>query len=318
MTAMLPRTLSTIAGLALIGIGLPACSRETTVPAEATDAIAVTVATVGMADVAGTFEAGGVVEARTTATLMARIVAPVGDVQVSTGDRVRAGQVLIVLDARDLAAHARRARAAAASADQDVIAADSERQAAEAALALARATHARIAGLHAKRSATAQELDDVTGALHAAEARAAGAAARARSAAAGVEAARAASDVADTTESFSQITAPFDGVVTEKIAEPGNMATPGTPLMRVEDVRGLRRYTGLSRQDLTARRERAALRDVRQGAFQHPATARPDGPSRRPCPSRPDDLGLRRREGRRAGAAGERQRHRSARWLVGR
>jgi multidrug efflux pump subunit AcrA (membrane-fusion protein) len=174
MTAMLPRTLSTIAGLALIGIGLPACSRETTtVPAEATDAIAVTVATVGMADVADTFEAGGVVEARTTATLTARILAPVHDVRVSPGDRVRSGQVLIVLDGRDLAAQARRARAERVAADQDVIAAESERQAADAALALARTTHARIADLHAKRSATEQELDDVTGALRAAEARSA-------------------------------------------------------------------------------------------------------------------------------------------------
>ena len=99
---------------------------------------------------------------------------------MAPGDRVRAGQVLIVLDGRDLAAHARSARAAALAADQGVTAAASEQQAADAALALARATHERIAGLHAKRSATAQELDDATGALRAAEARAAGAAARAQ------------------------------------------------------------------------------------------------------------------------------------------
>jgi RND family efflux transporter MFP subunit len=238
---MFPRTLSTVVGLALIGMALPACSRgTTTAPAEAADAIAVTVATVGMADVADTFEAGGVVEARTTAALMARILAPVREVRVSPGDRVRSGQVLIVLDDRDLAAQARRARAAGTSADQDVIAAESERQAADAALLLSRATHARIAGLHAKRSATAQELDDVTAALRGAEARAASAVARARSAAAGVEGARAASDAADTTETFSRIAAPFDGVVTEKMVEPGNMAVPGTPLMRVEDTRGFR------------------------------------------------------------------------------
>jgi RND family efflux transporter MFP subunit len=239
--AMFRSTRSIVAGLALIVVVSPGCSRgPAATSANADDPISVTVATVGMADVTGTFEAGGVVEARTTATLMARIAAPVRDVRVSPGDRVRSGQVLIVLDGRDLAAHARRARAAGIAADQDVIAAESERQAADAALALARATHARIAGLHARRSATAQELDDVTGALRAAEARAAGASARARSAAAGGEAARAASDVADTTETFSQIVAPFDGVVTEKMVEPGNMAAPGTPLLRVEDARGFR------------------------------------------------------------------------------
>jgi RND family efflux transporter MFP subunit len=197
-------------------------------------------ATVAVAEIPDTFEAGGIVQARTTATLMARIAAPVREVRAVPGDRVRAGQVLIVLDGRDLAAQARRARAEGASADQDVIAAAAERQAAEAALALARATHARIAGLQSKRSATPQELDDATGALRAAEARAAGAAARAQAAVSGVEGARAASEAADTIEAFSRIAAPFDGVVTEKMVEPGNMAAPGTPLMRVEDTRRFR------------------------------------------------------------------------------
>jgi RND family efflux transporter MFP subunit len=193
-----------------------------------------------MTDVADAFEAGGVVQARTTAAIMARIQAPILEVRVSPGDRVRAGQVLLVLDGSDLAAQARSARAAALAADQGVAAAAADQQAAEAALTLARATHERIAGLHAKRSATAQELDDATSALRAAEARAAGATARARSAVSLVESARAASDGAATTASFATITAPFDGVVAEKMVEPGNMATPGTPLLRLEDTRGFR------------------------------------------------------------------------------
>jgi RND family efflux transporter MFP subunit len=239
---MTPRRYALLGGGALvISLALPACSRDTkTIRADAPDPIPVTVMTVTMADIADTFEAGGVVQARTTATIMARILAPVREVRAAPGDRVRAGQVVIVLDGRDLAAQARRARAAGVSADQDVIAAASERQAAEAALTLARATHARIADLHTKRSATPQELDDATGALRAAEARATAAAARALAAVSGVEGARAASEAADTTETFAHITAPFDGVVTEKMVEPGNMAAPGTPLMRVEDTRGFR------------------------------------------------------------------------------
>jgi RND family efflux transporter MFP subunit len=55
-----------------------------------------------------------------------------------------------------------------------------------------------------------------------------------------VASANAASDAAGTTESFALITAPFDGVVTEKMVEPGNMAAPGTPLMRLDDTRGFR------------------------------------------------------------------------------
>jgi RND family efflux transporter MFP subunit len=245
MTHMMTRKQTLLAAgvataMAFAGIILPACSiGPKTIPAGAEAPIPVTVATVGMAEAAGTFEAGGVVQARTTATIMARILAPVSEVRVAPGDRVRAGQVLVVLDGSDLAARARNARAAALVADQAVSAAASEQQSADAALALARATHERIAGLNAKRSATAQELDDATGALRAAEARAAGASARAQGAVASVDSARAASDEAGTTESFAHITAPFDGVVTEKMVEPGNMAAPGTPLLRLE-ARGFR------------------------------------------------------------------------------
>jgi RND family efflux transporter MFP subunit len=239
---MTPRTSSTLAVVAVVaGLALPACSgRARTVPGQSADATPVDTATVRVAEIPDTFEAGGIVQARTTATLMARIPAPVREVRAVPGDRVRAGQVLIVLDGRDLAAQARRARAEGASADHGVTAAAAERQSAESALSLARATHARIAGLQLKRSATPQELDDATGALRAAEARAAGAEARARGAVSSVEGARAASEAADTIEAFSRIAAPFDGVVTEKMVEPGNMAAPGTPLMRVEDTRRFR------------------------------------------------------------------------------
>jgi RND family efflux transporter MFP subunit len=243
MTNMTARKHSMLTGGVGIVIGLisAACSSRTeTTLADAGAPVSVTVATVAMADIADTFEAGGVVQARTTATIMARILAPVREVRVAADGRVRVGQVLVVLDGSDLSSRARSARAAALAADRDSAAAASEQQAAEAGLALVRATHERIAGLYVKRSATAQELDDATGALRAAEARAASAAARAQAAVSGVESARAASEAAGTTESFALITAPFTGVITDNVVEPGNMAAPGTPLMRLEDTSGFR------------------------------------------------------------------------------
>jgi RND family efflux transporter MFP subunit len=55
-----------------------------------------------------------------------------------------------------------------------------------------------------------------------------------------LESARAASDQARTTESFTTIAAPFDGVITETMVEPGNTASPGMPLLRLEDTREFR------------------------------------------------------------------------------
>jgi RND family efflux transporter MFP subunit len=209
-------------------------------PADRAEAIAVTAARVAMSDVASAVDAGGVVQARTTATIAARILAPVREVLVSPGDRVREGQTLIVLDGDDLAAGARAARAGVLAAEQGSKAAAADLQAAEAGLALARASHDRVAALQAKRSATAQELDDATATLGSAEARVAGASARALQAALAVQSARAASDQSITTHSFTTIVAPFDGLVTEKMVEPGNMASPGMPLLRLDDTRGFR------------------------------------------------------------------------------
>jgi RND family efflux transporter MFP subunit len=225
----------------LMGAALAGCSaRPAAAPADTAEPIPVTIAQVAMTDVASAIDSGGVVHARTTATIAARILAPVRDVRVSPGDRVHEGQTLIVLAGDDLAAGAHAARSAALAAEQGEKAAAAELRAAEAGLALARASHDRIASLEASRSATAQELDEATATLQSADARVAGASARALQAASAVESARAASDQATTTGSFTTISAPFDGMVTEKMVEPGNMASPGMPLLRLEDTRGFR------------------------------------------------------------------------------
>jgi len=227
---------------ALLVSTLTGCStpRAAAASVDAADGMHVTVAQVAMTDVASAVPSGGLVQARTTAMITSRILAPVREVLVSPGEQVRAGQTLIVLDGDDLAAAARAARSTALAAEQGARAAATEREAAQAGLALARASHERIVGLHAKRSATPQELDDAIASLRSAEARVAGASARALQASSAVESARAASDQASTTASFTTIAAPFDGLVTEKMVEPGNMASPGVPLLRVEDTRGFR------------------------------------------------------------------------------
>jgi RND family efflux transporter MFP subunit len=239
MKAFSPRALGSSIVL-LLGLAAVACSNPKDGVADPGTPIPVEVAKVTMRDLGSTFEGGGVVQARTTAVVIARILAPVREVQVAPGDRVRAGHVLVVLDGRDLGAQARSARAAAVASGQGATAAAADERAAQSALVLARATYDRIATLQAKRSATPQELDEATTALRTAEARAAGAAARAQEAASNVERAQAASAAADATESYTQVTAPFDGVVTEKLVEPGNMASPGMPLVRVEDTRSFR------------------------------------------------------------------------------
>ena len=202
--------------------------------------IDVRVAAVTTADLPRAYEAGGVVRARTTAAITSRLLAPVVEVRVAPGDQVRAGQVLARLDARDLSAGERRAASGRQAAEEAGRVATSEREAAEAALALATAHHKRITMLHERRSATDDELDQAVAALRAARSRLAAAEARVAESSAGQLAAAAGADAATVSASWAVITAPFDGVITEKLVEPGNMAAAGMPLFRMEQAGPMR------------------------------------------------------------------------------
>jgi RND family efflux transporter MFP subunit len=217
-----------------------ACGRETAPAAAPGAPIDVEVARVTMADLHLPFEAGGTVRARTTASIVSRIVAEIREVRVVPGDRVRAGQPLILLDDRDLEANRLRAEAGVAAAEASARAAAAGIAAAEAGLELATATHRRVAELADKKAATPQELDQAVAGLRAGEAQADAARAQQTQADRGLEAARAAADAARVMASYAVLTAPFAGVVTEKMVEPGNLASPGVPLMSVEDTREFR------------------------------------------------------------------------------
>lgn len=188
-----------------------------------------------MGDLPSSFEAGGVVRARATAVIASRVMAPVTEVLVRPGDRVRRGAPLIRLDAREINASGARASAALDAARQSAVAAASETRAAEAGLHIAGLTHERIAALHAKRSATTQELDQATASLGAAEAQMSGSVARAAAAGAARNEAQAALQGSQIATSYTVLIAPFDGLVTERVIDPGTMAAPGAPLLTIEE-----------------------------------------------------------------------------------
>jgi RND family efflux transporter MFP subunit len=164
------------------------------------------------------------------------VMAPIAAVHVSPGDRVRRGTVLVTLDAREAAAHRAAAGAAVTSAANAARAAEADVRSASAAATLARATFTRIDTLVARKSATPQELDQAAAGLAAAEAQLQSAQARLAASNASREAASHAREAADVGVSYSTLLAPFDGLVTERHADPGSMAMPGAALLVVEDT----------------------------------------------------------------------------------
>jgi RND family efflux transporter MFP subunit len=200
----------------------------------------VEVATAALAQVAEQYEAGGVVQAMTSAAVASRVLAPVLAVHVAPGDRVRAGQALVTLDDRDLSAAVAQTGAAVTAATHAARGAVAGREGAQAAVALAEASLTRVRQLHERRSATPQELDDATAAARAARARLDAADAHVAQTDAALDAARAASSGSTVVAGFARITAPFAGRVTETLVETGNMASPGAPLVRMESLDGYR------------------------------------------------------------------------------
>ena len=215
--------------------------RESSVPHEVAVApIPVTTTPVSTTTLTSSHEAGGVVTSRTTAVIASRIMAPVAAVHVRAGDRVRRGAPLVTLDSRELDANRAHANATLAGTVESQLAAESELRSAQAGLTLARATHDRIRRLHDQRSATPQELDQAVSALDVADAQVKQAEAHRSAANAAHEAARAPTDAASIASSYATLSAPFDGVITERAVDPGSMASPGTPLLTLEESTAFR------------------------------------------------------------------------------
>jgi RND family efflux transporter MFP subunit len=141
-------------------------------------------------------------------------------VLVHEGDSVRAGQTLVVLDDAALRSKVEQAQAG-------VKAAQNVQAAAQTNAALAASTLNRYKQLESEKSVSPQEMDEVSR-------RAEGAAASVDAMRAQTDAARAQEDGARTMMSYTRLVAPFAGVVTARLADPGTMAAPGVPLLQVD------------------------------------------------------------------------------------
>jgi len=223
---MMKRILPLLMLTALLGLAAGCGDKKGDAAAAPEVARDVAVAQVQRATVPDYVEAVGTVRAEQSSQLSAQIVATVASISVHEGQRVRRGEVLAVLDDAQQRAGLERATAAVTAAQQDI-------GASEADYALAGATLKRYQALYEKKSVSPHEMDEV-------EARYKAATAHRDQAGAGVVQARAMQAQANAGLSYTRIRAPFDGVVTAKFVDPGALASPGVPLLTVEDTRHFR------------------------------------------------------------------------------
>ena len=167
--------------------------------------ISVTVAVAGN-QINNLIQASGQIESKESAVISTRIMGFITGIKVKAGDKVQKGQLLATISNADILA--KRAQAQAMIAE------------AEAAMKDAQKDYERYEALYKQQSASAKEFENITLYYNSVKAK--------------VEAARQMKNEADAMLTYTNLVAPFSGVVTQIMADEGSMANPGMPILVVE------------------------------------------------------------------------------------
>jgi membrane fusion protein, multidrug efflux system len=218
----------------------------------AMEPVAVHVETLRATPLASLYEAIGTVRAENSAQISSRIPSYIRQIHAAAGDRVSQGQLLVELDDRDLVSRLDQANAAKTEVEDAIQEAAQGLVAAQAQSDLAETTHKRFEELLAKKSVSQHEYDEVDTRLRAARAAMEMAQARKRQAEAKrtqVEAQIAGAEIA---LGYARIQAPFAGVVTARAMDPGTLATPGMPILVLDQAGRYRLEVSLAETRLSS------------------------------------------------------------------
>lgn len=173
---------------------------------DTTPAVSVQVKTVSEDASSPFLTVSGKVEAAKSANISTRMMGYVDKIYVKVGDKVRNGQLLLSVNNADVSAQLAQVNAGITEAT--------------AAFTNAEKDYNRFTALFKQNSASQKELDDITAKYKMAEAR--------------LESAKQMKNEVNAQMGYANIRAPFNGLVTNKFINAGDMANPGIPLMELE------------------------------------------------------------------------------------
>ncbi|HUA14692.1 MAG TPA: efflux RND transporter periplasmic adaptor subunit [Verrucomicrobiae bacterium] len=235
--------------------------------------VTVQVAAVQRTSIQHVITAQAIVYARQQATMVPKISAPVERFLVRRGSRVRAGELLAVLENRDLAAAAQESKGAydqaqatfetttAAGVPEEIQKAEADVRQAQQMLDAEQKVFESRQKLFDEGALPRKELDqsrvDITLARnqfaiankHLDDLMAVGKAQELKAAAGQLESAKGRYLGAQAQLAYSEIRSPIDGVVTERPLYPGEMAAAGSPLLTVMDISSVIAKAHISRAD---------------------------------------------------------------------
>ncbi|RPI51959.1 MAG: efflux RND transporter periplasmic adaptor subunit [Acidobacteria bacterium] len=221
---------------------LPACRRAAQSESEPEPAVPVIVERVRLGNIRGTVSATGIVSTLPGATfsVVAAQPARIAEITRNAGEAVKAGDILVRFEFPTLRA-------------QSVVSAAAVK-ASELRARQARLAQSRVTALVAQGAASRLELDAAERELATAEA--------------DLLAARAALTAAETQGLNTTIRAPFDGTVTERLHNPGDLvrAEDDDPILRLIDPKQVQVTAGVAAADVARFAVGASARVVAQGA----------------------------------------------------
>lgn len=187
------------------------------------------------------FSVEAAIEAGRESTLAAQVAGRIMTLTVDAGDAVRKGQLLVRIDDSE--------------AKNSIAGSQAQVAQAQAALVEAKQQYERTQKLVARNFMSQASLDSAEAQYKAAQAR--------------LAAAQADAAQSSTTQRFATIVAPFNGLVSARLAQVGEMASLGRPLLTLFDPATLRVVASIPQERLAAvsRASRASIQLAESGRF---------------------------------------------------
>ena len=209
--------------LILGAIALQSCSSDKEKNIESNDQpITVSVSKSSVAASGSFASASGKLVAKNSVNVSTRMMGYITGMNIEVGQNVRAGQLLVSINASDIQAKGGQANAQIAQAQANYNSAKKDFQ--------------RFENLYKSQSASQKELDDMR--------------ARYEMASAGLQAAQQMKNEVNAQYRYTNVTAPISGTVTAKYASQGDLANPGMPLLTIESPSSLQAQVLVSEQNI--------------------------------------------------------------------
>ena len=182
-------------------------SKETSKKQEEAVRITATIATVGKQSNTDFISSTGKIAAVNSASISTRTMGFVNSISVKVGDKVRKGQLLLQLNSSDITAKNAQITANILEAT--------------AALSNTEKNYNRYASLFKSNSASQKEMDDITLQYNISKAR--------------LSAVKSKQSEVNSMLAYTKIKAPFSGIITNTYIKNGELASPGRPLIHLEN-----------------------------------------------------------------------------------